>query len=62
VHGTQLKALLNCRLPEHDHEYAAAEKSIHSIKWALRVRLHVGYSSGSEFRIMLLEWVHVFAA
>lgn len=36
VHGTQLKALLNCRLPEQPEEYVAAEKAVASIKWALR--------------------------
>ena len=41
VHGTQLKALLNCRLPEQPEEYAAVESEISSIRSALRVRVCV---------------------
>lgn len=37
VHGTQLKALLNCRLPEHPEEFAKVESVVSSIKFALRV-------------------------
>ncbi len=37
VHGTQLKALQNCRLPEQPEEFAAAEQAIASVKFALRV-------------------------
>ncbi len=41
VHGTQLKALLNCRLPEQPEEFAAAEQAVASVKWALRVSSRV---------------------
>eukprot|EP00197_Chlamydomonas_leiostraca_P002376 CAMPEP_0202859646 /NCGR_PEP_ID=MMETSP1391-20130828/1669_1 /ASSEMBLY_ACC=CAM_ASM_000867 /TAXON_ID=1034604 /ORGANISM="Chlamydomonas leiostraca, Strain SAG 11-49" /LENGTH=524 /DNA_ID=CAMNT_0049538697 /DNA_START=123 /DNA_END=1697 /DNA_ORIENTATION=- len=36
VHGTQLKALLNCRLPELPEEYANVEKTVAQLKFALR--------------------------
>ncbi|KAF5840007.1 hypothetical protein DUNSADRAFT_18044 [Dunaliella salina] len=36
VHGTQLKALTNCRLPELPEEYAAVEREISSIQSVLR--------------------------
>lgn len=38
VHGTQLKALLNCRLPEAPEEFAAVEKAMQTMKFILRVR------------------------
>lgn len=37
VHGTQLKALLNCRLPELPEEYTNVEKTVIQLKHALRV-------------------------
>eukprot|EP00199_Chlamydomonas_sp_CCMP681_P000744 CAMPEP_0119104806 /NCGR_PEP_ID=MMETSP1180-20130426/2926_1 /TAXON_ID=3052 ORGANISM="Chlamydomonas cf sp, Strain CCMP681" /NCGR_SAMPLE_ID=MMETSP1180 /ASSEMBLY_ACC=CAM_ASM_000741 /LENGTH=502 /DNA_ID=CAMNT_0007089655 /DNA_START=10 /DNA_END=1518 /DNA_ORIENTATION=- len=36
VHGTQLKALLNTRLPEHQEEYAAVEQAVSAVCFALR--------------------------
>jgi len=42
VHGIQLKALMNCRLPELPEEYANVEREITAIQNVLRVRQRSG--------------------
>lgn len=39
MHGTQLKALQNCRLPEHEEEFEAVEEELRAMRGALRVRV-----------------------
>jgi hypothetical protein len=46
VHGTQLKALLNTRLPEHEEEFEAVEQAVSAVCYALRVRPSLAYNSG----------------